>query len=45
MTLYGLLLIILFFNGFADSNRLYFVAAGLTCIALKICGRKDGDKK
>ena len=36
MILYGLLLIILLFIGFADGNPLYFVAAGLICIALEI---------
>lgn len=45
MILYGLLLIILLFSGFADGNPLYFVAAGLVCIALEICCRKDGDEK
>ena len=41
MILYGLLIIILFFSGFADGDPLYFVAAGLVCIALEICAKGD----
>lgn len=40
MIVYGLLLIILLFSGFADGNPLYFVAAGLVCIALEICTKE-----
>ena len=40
MIIYGLLLIILLFSGFADGNPLYFVAAGLVCIALEICTKE-----
>ena len=45
MIVYGLLLLLFLFSGFADGNPLYFVAAGLVCIALEICCRRDGDKK
>lgn len=40
MILYGLLLLLFLFSGFADGNPLYFVAAGLVCIALEICTKE-----
>lgn len=45
MILYGLMLLLFLFSGFTDGNPLYFVAAGLVCIALEICCRKDDNEK
>ena len=45
MIVYGLLLLLFLLGGFVDGDPLYFVAAGLVCIALEICCKKDSDEK
>lgn len=40
MIIYGLLLLLFLFGGFVDGDPLYFIAAGLVCIALEICAKE-----